>query len=56
MLSGEEIMKQIEKGNIVIKPFDKNNISSNSYYIHIANELVIYEEYVLECKKPNNVR
>lgn len=56
MLSGEEIMKQMEEGNIVIKPFDIECVGSNSYYVHIGNELVIYEEDVLECKKPSKTR
>ncbi|MCI8498256.1 MAG: dCTP deaminase [Bacilli bacterium] len=56
MLSGEEIIKQIEEGKIVITPFDKKNIGANSYSLHIADELKVYEEDVLECKKPNSTR
>lgn len=56
MLSGEEIMKQMEEGNIVIEPFDKKFVGANSYYLHLADELVVYEEDVLECKKPNKTR
>lgn len=56
MLSGEQILKQIEEGNIVIEPFDKKNVGPNSYSLHIADELVIYDEDVLECKKPNKTR
>lgn len=56
MLSGEEIINQIENKNIVIEPFDKKNVGPNSYYVHLKNELVIYEEDVLECKKENKTR
>lgn len=56
MLSGEEIIKQIEAGNIVIDPFDKTCVGANSYYLHLGDELVIYDEDVLECKKPNTTR
>ncbi len=56
MLSGDEILNQIKEGNIVIEPFDETCIAPNSYVVHIANELVIYEEDVLECKKPCNTR
>ncbi len=56
MLSGMEIMNQIKEGNIVIKPFDKKNIGPNSYYIHMTNELKVYEEDVLECKKENKTK
>lgn len=56
MLSGMEIINQIENGNIAIEPFDKKNIGPNSYYIHMANELIVYDEDVLECKKQNKTR
>lgn len=56
MLSGEEIVRQIEEGNIVIKPFDPSCVGPNSYYLHLADELVIYDEDVLECKKANKTR
>lgn len=56
MLSGEEIIRQMEEGNIVIKPFDEKSVGANSYYLHLGKELVVYEEDVLECKKPNKTR
>ncbi len=56
MLSGDEIIKQVKEGNIVIEPFDEKMVSSNSYYLHIGDELVVYEEDVLECKKPNKTK
>ena len=51
MLSGEAIIEEIEKGNIVIKPFDKESVGPNSYSVHIGNELLIYENDVLECNQ-----
>ena len=56
MLSGEAIIEEIEKGNIVIKPFDKESVGPNSYSVHIGNELLIYENDVLECKKKSKTR
>ncbi len=56
MLSGDEILRQIEKGNIKIDPFNKENLAPNSYIVHLGDELVIYESDVLECKKPNETR
>lgn len=56
MLSGDEILKQIKKGNIKIDPFKEDNIEPNSYVVHLANELLVYENDVLECKKENKVR
>jgi len=56
MLSGKEIEKQIKKGTIIIEPFDVANLDPNSYCLHLAPELLVYEENVLECKKPNKTR
>lgn len=56
MLSGEEILNQMEKGNIVIEPFDSECIDSNSYNLHLGDELVVYDADVLECKKPTNTK
>lgn len=56
MLSGEEIIRQIEEGNISIEPFDRECVGANSYYLHLKDELLIYETDVLECKKPNSTK
>lgn len=53
MLSGEEILKEVENGNIVIEPFDKKNLNPNSYNITLADELLVHTEDVLDCKKDN---
>ena len=56
MLSAEEILNQIKLGNIIIKPFKKENLEVNSYYVHLGNTLVVYDEDVLDCKKSNATR
>ena len=53
MLSGEEILKEIEAGNIIITPFDKKQINPNSYNLRLGKELVVYKEDVLDSKKQN---
>lgn len=53
MLSGEEILKEIEAGNIIITPFDKKQINPNSYNLRLGKELVVYKEEVLDSKKQN---
>lgn len=53
MLSGEEILREIEEGNIIIKPFDKKQINPNSYNLKLGKELVVYKEDVLDSKKQN---
>lgn len=56
MLSGEEIINEINRGNIVINPFNEKDVGPNSYYVHLKDELLIYEEDVLDCKKENKAR
>jgi dCTP deaminase len=52
ILSGKEIENKLNK-DIVIKPFSKNQLNSNSYNLKLHNELLIYSEEILEMKKPN---
>lgn len=56
MLTGEEIIKAVENGDIVIKPFNKDNVNPNSYNLTLADELLVYEEDVLDVKKKNKTR
>ncbi len=56
MISGKEIKKQIEAGNIVIKPFIESRLNPNSYNVTLNNELVVYNEKVLDMKKKNKTK
>lgn len=58
LLSGNEIRNQIELGNIVIDPFDPDNLNSNSYNISLTDMLKIYdldkiEDGVLDMRRDN---
>lgn len=53
MLSGKEIKKNIELGNIIIEPFKEENLNPNSYNLSLHNELLVYECDVLDMKKAN---
>lgn len=52
ILSGKEILKHIGK-DIIIEPFNKKRINPNSYNLTLANELLVYENDILDMKKPN---
>jgi dCTP deaminase len=52
ILSGLEIKKQIGT-NIIIEPFNEKQINPNSYNLKLHNELLIYNENLLDMKKPN---
>lgn len=56
ILSGKEIVKKIESGDIIIKPYDKEKVNPNSYNLSLFNELLVYEEDVLDMKKPNKTK
>ncbi len=55
ILSGAEIKAQLGK-NIIIEPFDERLLNPNSYNLRLHNELLVYEELVLDMKRPNRVR
>lgn len=55
ILSGDEIRSRL--GNeIVIDPFDESQLNPNSYNLCLHDELLIYEEVVLDMREPNRVR
>lgn len=55
ILSGKEILKHIGK-EIQITPFDESRLNPNSYNLSLANELLVYEDEVLDMKKDHAVR
>ncbi len=55
VLSGHEIRRQLGK-NLVIDPFDEGRLNPNSYNLGLHDELLVYEEVVLDMRRPNRVR
>lgn len=55
ILTGSEIKSQLG-GNIVIEPFDERLLNPNSYNMRLHNELLVYEEIVLDMRRPNRFR
>lgn len=55
ILTGHEIRRQLGS-NIVIDPFDDANLNPNSYNLTLHNELLTYEEVVLDMRKANRTR
>ncbi len=55
ILSGDEIQKNLGD-DIIIEPYDKVNLNPNSYNLTLHNELMTYEEVVLDMRKANRVR
>ena len=55
ILSGQQIRQRLNNG-IVIDPFHEKNLNPNSYNLTLHNELMVYEEVVLDMKQANRVR
>lgn len=55
ILSGEEIRNQLGT-QILITPFDPEKLNPNSYNLSLHDEILTYEEVVLDMKKNNRVR
>ena len=55
ILSGDEIRKNLGT-NIEIDPFLEERLNPNSYDLTLHDEVMIYEEVVLDMQKPNRVR
>ena len=55
ILSGDEIRKNLGT-NIQIDPFDPSRVNPNSYNLTLHNELMTYEEVVLDMGQPNRTR
>lgn len=55
ILSGKEIKNKIGK-EIKIEPFDEKQLNPNSYNLKLHNELLVYDEEILDMKKPNKVK
>ncbi|NIL96380.1 MAG: dCTP deaminase [Planctomycetales bacterium] len=55
ILSGNEIRQRL--GNeVVIEPFEESRLNPNSYNLSLHDELMTYEEVVLDLRKANRVR
>jgi len=55
ILTGSAIKERLGS-DIVIDPFDESRLNPNSYNLCLHNELLVYEEIVLDMKRPNRFR
>ena len=56
ILTDKEILAGIENGTIVIEPFDRKALGTNSYDVHLGPHLAVYEAKELDAKKHNTVK
>ncbi len=56
ILSDKKILESIDKKEIVIEPFDRSCLGTNSYDVHLSKHLAVYESNELDAKKHNTIR
>ena len=55
ILTDKRILEEIEKGTILIEPFDKESLGTNSYDVHLGRFLGVYKDRVIDAKKHNAI-
>ncbi|MGY8641617.1 MAG: dCTP deaminase [Verrucomicrobiales bacterium] len=55
ILSDAEILEAIKDGNIVVDPYDRECLGTNSYDVHLSKHLATYSNRVLDAKKHNKI-
>lgn len=56
ILSDTKILEKIENGEIVITPFDINNMGGNSYDVHLSKHFAQYIDKEIDAKKHNEIK
>ncbi len=55
ILSDKKILEEIKNKNILIEPFDRECLGTNSYDVHLGKWLGEYKDEVLDSKKHNEI-
>lgn len=55
ILSDKRILEEIEKGHIIIEPFKKECLGTNSYDVHLGKHLANYKDRVLDARSHNKI-
>lgn len=55
ILSDQLILKEIEAGSIIIEPFKRECLGTNSYDVHLGKYLACYTNRELDAKKHNTI-
>jgi len=55
ILTDLKILEEMKTGSIVISPFDKKHLGSNSYDVHLGKHLAVYRSDILDAKVHNEV-
>lgn len=56
ILTDKKILEALQNGEIVIEPFRRDCLGTNSYDVHLSRYLAVYQDDVLDAKCHNRVR
>ena len=56
ILSDKRILEEIDKGTIIIEPYNRGDLGSNSYDVHLGKHLATYVDDEIDAKKHNKVK
>src|SRR5450830_300474 len=55
ILSDTKILQEMAQGTIVIRPFNRKHLGSNSYDVHLDKTLAMYNDEILDAKTHNKI-
>ena len=55
ILTDKRILEEMDKGTIKIEPYNRADLGSNSYDVHLGKTLAVYVDDVLDAKKHNKI-
>lgn len=55
ILSDTKILEAIASGDIVIEPFRREKLGTNSYDVHLGKTLAVYKDPILDARKHNEI-
>ncbi|MCA8830850.1 dCTP deaminase [Hymenobacter pini] len=55
ILTDQQILAEMERGTIVIEPYDRTCLGTNSYDVHLGRYLATYRDAVLDARKHNEI-
>ena len=55
ILTDSQILDEMRKGTIVIAPFRKRYLGSNSYDVHLGKWLALYRDEILDARVHNRI-
>ena len=55
ILTDLAILKAMEEGDILVEPYNRDCLGTNSYDVHLSKYLACYIDDVIDAKKHNQV-